>query len=73
MLLIYLKHGECIEVRGGVSVRERNGVLFCYGRSHRELASFPADAVELYTFDEQEAQALIDEACDTVTIVGQES
>ena len=70
MLLIYLTDDECVEVTGAISVELRNGSLFCFDRLGKELASFPTDQVELYTFDEREAEAIADEACEDVTVVG---
>lgn len=70
MLFIYLLDGECIEVEGATLVETKNGTLYCYDRFGKELASFPADEVELYTFNEREAQAIEEEACDDVTVVG---
>jgi hypothetical protein len=73
MLLVYLTDGECVEVEQAVRVGTKSGSLFCYSASGKELASFPLESVELYTFDEREAKVITDEACEEVTVVGEHS
>jgi hypothetical protein len=71
MLLVYLTDGECVEVEQAVRVGTKSGSLFCYSAAGKELASFPLETVELYTFDQREAEIIGDEACEEVTIVGE--
>jgi hypothetical protein len=71
MLLVYLTGGECVEVPAGASVASKNDTLFCYDAFGRELASFPKAEVEVYTFDEREAEIISEEACEDVSVVGE--
>jgi hypothetical protein len=69
MLLIYLKTGDCIEVRDAVRAERRNESLVCLDSDGHATATFPVSEVESYTGNDFIAISMKDEVCDDVTVI----
>jgi len=69
MVLVYLRTGDCIEVRDAASAERRNDSLICLDAKGRAAATFLASDVETYTANEELATAIKNEVCEDLTVV----
>lgn len=69
MVLVYLKNGDCIEVKGAVSTAEDEWTLACLDSQGKPVATFESATVETFTTDPEVAQQLEEEVCEDLTII----
>ena len=69
MVLIYLKDGECIEVREATAAVVSDGELMCFNDRGACVATFESGTVEAYTSNPFWAEEIKEEICQDLTVV----
>jgi hypothetical protein len=69
MVLVYLKNGDCIEVKGAVSTAEDEWTLSCLDRQGDAVATFESATVETFTTDPEVAEQMKEEVCEDMTVI----
>ena len=69
MVLVYLKNGDCIEVKWAVSTAEDEWTLSCLDRQGDAVATFESATVETFTTDPEVAEQMKEEVCEDLTVI----
>ena len=69
MVLVYLKNGDCIEVKGAVSTAEDEWTLSCLDSQGGPVAAFESATVESFTTDLEVAEQMKEEVCEDLTVL----
>jgi len=69
MVLLYLKNGDCIELREGFSVEQDDHTLTCFNLDGEEIASYSALDVVAFTSDPDTVDTMKEEVCDDLSTV----
>ena len=69
MVLVYMKDGNCIEVKEALTASVADSELLCFNPRGAVIASFDAMTVEAYTSNPFWAEEIKEQVCDDLTVV----